>query len=106
MNEILKQAFDRVSSRSLTPQSFDGTGFLTVLECDIKVILKAVEPLLSEVGLVDERLAKYNELLFAVGRKYPDETRHETALKYIRRAESVTSTLHATATHPKRSGRL
>lgn len=29
----------------------------------------------------------YNELLFAVGRKYPDETRHQTALRYIRQAE-------------------
>ena len=29
----------------------------------------------------------YNELLFAVGSKYPDETRHQTALRYIRRAE-------------------
>jgi hypothetical protein len=29
----------------------------------------------------------YNELLFAVGSKYPDETRHQTALRYIKRAE-------------------
>jgi hypothetical protein len=34
--------------------------------------------------LTDE---KYNELLFAVGNKYPGETRHETALRYIRQAE-------------------
>jgi hypothetical protein len=32
-------------------------------------------------------LAKYNELLYAVGNKYPNETRHETALRYIRKAE-------------------
>jgi hypothetical protein len=31
--------------------------------------------------------AAYNELINAVASKYPDETRHETALKYIRRAE-------------------
>ena len=30
----------------------------------------------------------YNELLFAVGNKYPGETRHQTALRYIRQAES------------------
>jgi hypothetical protein len=30
---------------------------------------------------------KYDELLFAVGNKYPGETRHETALRYIRQAE-------------------
>lgn len=32
--------------------------------------------------------AKYNELLFAVERKFPNETRHETALRYILEAES------------------
>ena len=29
----------------------------------------------------------YEELLFAVGNKYPGETRHQTALRYIQRAE-------------------
>jgi len=29
----------------------------------------------------------YNELLFAVENKYPDETRHQTALRYIKQAE-------------------
>jgi hypothetical protein len=29
----------------------------------------------------------YKELLYAVGSKYPNETRHQTALRYIRRAE-------------------
>jgi hypothetical protein len=30
---------------------------------------------------------KYNELIYAVERKHPDEDRHATALRYIRRAE-------------------
>ena len=29
----------------------------------------------------------YHELLYAVGNKYPNETRHQTALHYIQRAE-------------------
>lgn len=29
----------------------------------------------------------YHELLFAVASKYPDETRHQTALRYIRQSE-------------------
>lgn len=33
------------------------------------------------------RAAKYDELIYAVGNVYPNETRHETALRYIRRAE-------------------
>lgn len=32
---------------------------------------------------------KYNELLFAVARKFPNETRHETALRYINEAETL-----------------
>ena len=31
---------------------------------------------------------KYHELIMAVGNKYDGETRHETALRYIRQAES------------------
>lgn len=31
--------------------------------------------------------ALYHELLFAVGNKYSNESRHETALRYIRNAE-------------------
>jgi len=30
----------------------------------------------------------YTELLYAVGKRYPDETRHETALRYIRQADA------------------
>ena len=40
-----------------------------------------------------ERLReKYNELLYAVGNKHADETRHETALRYIKQAERSVST--------------
>lgn len=31
----------------------------------------------------------YAELIFAVARKFPGETRHQTALRYIREAEGV-----------------
>lgn len=37
---------------------------------------------------VAEIEAKYTELLFAVSMKSPSETRHETALRYIRQAEA------------------
>ena len=36
---------------------------------------------------VEEVEEKYQELIMAVDKKYEGETRHETALKYIRRAE-------------------
>jgi len=44
--------------------------------------------------------AKYNELLFAVERKFEGETRHETALRYIRQAEKSGYT-NATTTRSK-----
>lgn len=32
---------------------------------------------------------RYSELLYAVERKWPDETRHQTALRYIKNAEDL-----------------
>ena len=32
---------------------------------------------------------KYNELIFAVHNKYPNESRHETALRYIQSYENL-----------------
>jgi len=32
---------------------------------------------------------RYNELLYAVAKKFPGESRHETALRYIRQAEEI-----------------
>ena len=34
-------------------------------------------------------LEKYNELIMAVSKKFPNETRHETALRYIKQAEQA-----------------
>ena len=36
----------------------------------------------------EQRVAEYNELIYAVQTKHPDETRHQTALRYIRNAEN------------------
>ena len=35
---------------------------------------------------------KYEELLYAVARKFPDETRHQTALRYIKTSEAPSYT--------------
>lgn len=37
-----------------------------------------------------ETARRYDELIMAVARKYPNETRHQTALRYILQAETVT----------------
>ena len=44
----------------------------------------------SHSAMMDElalAIQQYNELLMAVARVFPGETRHETALRYIREAE-------------------
>lgn len=46
---------------------------------------------------VDE---KYAELIYAVANKYPGESRHETALRYIRQAESADHGDAQAATQP------
>lgn len=40
----------------------------------------------------DDVVRKYEELLYAVNRKFPDETRHQTALRYIKTAEAPSYT--------------
>jgi hypothetical protein len=40
---------------------------------------------------IEKRDKLYDELIFAVGKIYPNETRHETALRYIREAEKDTN---------------
>ena len=70
-------------------------------ECGHETPLAAIE---NQQGLAEERrqfnrtidalkaelAAKeqlYHELLYQVGMKYPNESRHETALRYLKRAE-------------------
>lgn len=50
--------------------------------------LEAVPPLPTDDDRVRELESKYNELIMAVACKFPDETRHDTALRYIRNAEA------------------
>ena len=45
----------------------------------------------NSTQILDE-VRKYEELLYAVQRKFPDETRHQTALRYIKTAESPSYT--------------
>lgn len=55
-----------------------------------EIIRKAREqdPFYSMTIMYNELRAKYDELIYAVECKYEGETRHETALRYIRQAEA------------------
>lgn len=56
------------------------------LVCDlVKEIVKAAKG--QPGGECKSEDPRYQELIMAVSKKYPGETRHETALRYIRQAE-------------------
>ena len=61
--------------------------------------------LLADYDALAARLAEaerlYMELIYAVSTKFPGETRHQTALRYIQRAETVEV---AAATDVKKGG--
>ena len=50
---------------------------------------KAQEEIAKQQAEIDELKGKYYELLYAVANKFPDETRHQTALRYIQNAENT-----------------
>ncbi len=55
----------------------------------VQLVIAALESRVKELEAENARLTKqYHELLFAVGRKFDNESRHETALRYIQEAEN------------------
>lgn len=55
---------------------------------DIYKSMLSSAPQPAKEDRVGELEAKYNELIMAVSRKYPNETRHQTALRYINGADA------------------
>jgi len=47
-----------------------------------------IDEVIQRISELEER---YNELLYAVACKFPGESRHETALRYINERESCTT---------------
>lgn len=45
----------------------------------------------AELRRLNEISIKYNELLYAVHRAFPDENRHQTALRYITQTERLSA---------------
>lgn len=76
------------------------TYFAIIEEIDCNGLNKHVEVVKysdykSEIDAKDKRISElvdsYNELIMAVAKKYPDETRHQTALRYINSCENIDS---------------
>jgi len=58
------------------------------LKREIKTIKEEIEKNLLIIRII-ENVEKYYELLIAVKSKYPNETRHQTAMRYITDRESM-----------------
>lgn len=52
---------------------------------DCRTIMKELGP--PPIPDPDDISDRYFELIYAVGKKHPGETRHQTALRYIKQAE-------------------
>jgi hypothetical protein len=63
-----------------------------------RVMCREDLPVSAEAGIVADL---YNELLYAVESKYPGESRHDTALRYIRDRETRPSNGPSQAVEPK-----
>ena len=68
--------------------------------------LAAAQDQISALTAERDRLKEqYNELIMAVANKYPDESRHETTLKYICWAQRPTTTTSMTAPPETKEGK-
>ena len=79
---VFERAYDKAEVVAM-----DAINLIAALEQRVK----ALEAEISKLRAENERLRElYSELLNQVGNKYPNETRHETALRYIQNAEKAT----------------
>ena len=58
------------------------------LSVNQQVLDKAIHPTCPLDDYVEDTKGKYYELLYCVENKYPDESRHDTAMRYIKEREA------------------
>lgn len=78
--EIVKKFWYKVLS--ISPQNINSTEIKLVSDKDIEWLIGEIR----REAIAEER-EKYNELIMAVESKHEGETRHETALRYIKQVE-------------------
>jgi hypothetical protein len=94
------QAKDTLVNPWLVCDWKDGYGYIVLCKCKdrssavkIRAALNFVEAAKRSTNTGSHAILQqqYNELLFAVARKFPNKSRHQTALRYIQQAESNSS---------------
>lgn len=90
--EAMQQALDVLRHCLEHPDAEDA---IAALEA---AIAQPVQPsAVMQEPVAGDVQAKYNELIYAVGMKWPGESRHETALRYIRQRETKNRDVPSTA---------
>ena len=69
-------------------QYFAGRDSLPLAKFYAKANPSAVLQLIERLEAAERDAALYRDLIYQVKRKFPDETHHETAFRYIRQAEA------------------
>ena len=57
----------------------------------INTLGQVADALRTRLAEVEKDALAYQDLIYCVGMKHPNETRHETAKRYLRRAEQSTT---------------
>lgn len=85
----------RFEAIDVAPAQADGADEITALKTQVKYwqdkrldAADIIDAQAAEIASLRERLAQYDELLYAVASKYHNETRHQTALRFIRDGET------------------
>lgn len=82
-----------VCERPLEDERFWGTEKQQVVEEQSPIVDEIISIFKQhELSRKQEWVEKYDELIMAVGNKYAGETRHETALRYIKSCENSSNT--------------
>lgn len=68
---------------------------------DVTALVGEIEQLQQQNAELKE---KYHELLFGVAQKFPDESRHQTALRYIQQREAEAVSGEGCADNSKQEG--
>ncbi len=71
----------------LRAQAVEMSVTLSEAGCGAMPLAQGVRWLVEARAEAEQQRTLYMELLLAVGNKYPDESRHQTALRYIKQAE-------------------
>lgn len=87
MGRLVKE---ELRQRDICTVAEDASELAAAASAEIARLLSDLSAATKRAEAAEAVAARYSELIYRVGSKYPGETRHETALRYITQAEAIT----------------